>query len=133
MILVLIAGLFLLLVSLGLIIKPGIVVKLNRVSNKVIFTDSSLFERPVISGVLFLASGILILWSGLNAGMLTIAAIGLPGIIMGLLFIVRPSLIIKFNMVGNKVLFHDNSLLVNPRITGFLMLPVSIYIIYICI
>ena len=59
-----IVGVFLIIFSLLLIIKPILIFKLNRFCNKIIFTDSEFFTSPKISSTLFVAVGIFIIYLG---------------------------------------------------------------------
>jgi len=55
---------------------------------------------------------------------------GILCILLGLLFLIKPTIIIRLNEIGNKVIFVDNALLIYPRVFGGFLLLASIYIIY---
>lgn len=133
MLFVLISGVFLMAISLAMIINPELMARINKLSNKIVFTDSSLFVKPVISGILFILLGTLLIWAGLYQEIIILACLGIPGVVTGLIFVIRPALIIKINKIGNKVVFKDESIMMNPRITGFVILPVSIYLVYLAL
>jgi len=59
-----IVSILLLIFGLILIFKPSAIFKLNKICNKVIFTDSEFFSSPKISGILFVVFGIIIVILG---------------------------------------------------------------------
>ncbi len=59
------------------------------------------------------------------------SAIGVICIIIGVLFIFKPMIIVKFNEVGNKVIFIEDTVLMYPRIFGGIMFLVSLYLMYV--
>lgn len=59
-----IVSILLLIFSLILIFKPSAIFILNKICNKVIFTDSEFFTSPKISGILFVVCGIIIVILG---------------------------------------------------------------------
>jgi len=57
-------GLLLFLVSLILIFKPGLLIRLNKATDKVVFTDSGLFANPYVSGIIFIVLGAILIYLG---------------------------------------------------------------------
>ncbi|MFC1556186.1 hypothetical protein ACFL67_03800 [candidate division KSB1 bacterium] len=57
-------GIVLLLVSLVIIFKPNVIIRLNKATDKVVFTDSNLFRNPFVSGVIFIVLGCLLVYIG---------------------------------------------------------------------
>jgi len=57
-------GIALSIISLLFIIKPGLIIKLNKMTERVVFTDSNLFARPVLSGIVFIVLGVFLIYVG---------------------------------------------------------------------
>ncbi len=57
-------GAVLCLISLLMFFKPNWLIRMNKMGEKVVFTDSSLFTSPKISGALFIAIGFFLIYLG---------------------------------------------------------------------
>ncbi len=52
-------------IGLVLLIVPGAIIKLNKIGDKVVFTDSDLFTHPKFSGAAFIILGGLLIYVGI--------------------------------------------------------------------
>ncbi len=53
------------IIGIVFLFMPRAIIKLNKVGDKVIFTDSDLFSRPKLSGLAFIILGVLLMYVGL--------------------------------------------------------------------
>ena len=53
------------IIGLVFLFMPRLIIKLNKVGDKVIFTDSDLFSRPKLSGFAFIILGVLLIYVGI--------------------------------------------------------------------
>ena len=128
-----IIGSILLIWGLIMIIFPKFVIKLNEDSSRVLYTDAHFFSTPRLSGTIYCAIGVIFILIGLllipelKPILLIIGAIS---ILIGLIFLINPRLLIKFNEVGNQIIFEEKIILNYPRILGIILSAVSAYIVY---
>ena len=59
--------------------------------------------------------------------------IGMLSIFIGIIFFVKPEILIKFSEIGNKIIITDEQILCYPRCLGIVLLAISIYILYISV
>ncbi|MFC1726328.1 hypothetical protein ACFL4T_11930 [candidate division KSB1 bacterium] len=128
-----IAGCVFLMIGLVLIIWPAFIIKLNEDTNKVLFTDSTFFSSPKISGFIFLIIGILFTLTNFIESFeyeLAFMMLGVITALIGLVFIIKPRLLIKFNETGNRIVFEERHILNYPRLLGAVVSLISTYMIY---
>ena len=136
-------AIFLLIIGLLMIIAPQVMRKLNKAMSRVIFTDSKFFMGKGMGGIIFIVLGIFLLsthfsgmgiwgkfmWGGksLEEALVIIGAISL---VMGILFVIKPILLVRLSDLGNRVIFSDEKVDSHPRIFGAILLSAGFYIIY---
>jgi len=141
-----IIGIIIILFSLILLINPSFLIKINKLGNRIVFTDSNLFASPRLSGAGFIFFGLLIFiisavnrYSVADVGDSTVLGIILFNIfiatgviifILGCIFFIKPSILVKITEIGNRVLISEETILLHPRILGIFMLLLSLYIIF---
>lgn len=57
-------GIGLTIISLIFIIQPRWIIKLNKLGERVVFTDADFFGHPRISGILFIVLGLILIYVG---------------------------------------------------------------------
>lgn len=130
---------FLLVTGLFFIITPYAMKRVNDYCNRIIFTDSKFFMGRRLGGMIFIIFGIIsffstkiwgeFMWGGAKL-ILSLKSIGIISFLIGILFIIKPILLIRISTIGNKVLFTDEKIETHPRIFGSIILAVGLTILY---
>lgn len=130
-------------IGLLFIITPHAMKRGNDYCNRIIFTDSKLFMGRRLGGMTFIFFGIILffyayfspelwgefMWGGYKLT-LSLLSVGIISFLVGVLFLIKPLLLIRISNVGNKVLFTDEKIETHPRIFGSIILAVSLTILY---
>ena len=53
---------------------------------------------------------------------------GILAIVLGVIFIIKPTMLVRISEVGNKAVLHEKAFLGKPRIIGLALLVISVYI-----
>lgn len=134
---------FLLVTGLLFIITPCTMREVNDYCNRIIFTDSKFFMGRRRGGMTFIFFGIILflnayfspelwgefMWGGFKLT-LSLMSVGIISFLVGVLFVIKPLLLIRISNIGNKVLFTDEKIETHPRIFGSIILAVSLTILY---
>ncbi len=142
------AGILLGAMSILLICFPKFAKEINNSSRKIIFTDSELFSAPKLAGLFFLISGVLLFFISkklvfydrhqnldffIDINIISIILFFFSGLsaVIGILFILKPVVLLRFFEIIHKVIFTDDFLWTSPKLFGLIFAVISAVIIYI--
>ena len=114
--------------------QPPLWHRLNRIAGRIVFTDSWFFAAPRVSGAGFIALGLLVvlaimryeaemvvLFGGVWALVVIFRLAGYAAMVIGMLFLVRPLLLVRLAALTEVVIFHEHTVTTSPRLIGIIM------------